>query len=56
MTTLSSTHEHLVLAARARRRMREATNEIARAVHHRIARVHEALVGVVPRGGVNADR
>ena len=49
MTILSSTHEHLVLAARARRGMREATNEIARAVHHRIARIHEARVGIAPR-------
>jgi hypothetical protein len=45
MITLPSKSEHIVLAARARRLMREATNEIARAVHHRIARVHEAKVG-----------
>jgi hypothetical protein len=45
MITLASKHKHIVLAARARRLMREATNEIARAAHHRIARVHEAKVG-----------
>jgi hypothetical protein len=47
MTPLPS-KEHIVLAARARRLVREATNEIARAVHLRIARIHEAKVGTMP--------
>ena len=45
--TTTNRRDHLVLAARARRRMREETSEIARAIQLRIARRHEARVGYV---------
>jgi len=47
METTTNRRDHLVLAARARRRMRDETSEIARAIQLRIARLHEARVGKV---------
>lgn len=45
MTSTTNRRDHLLLAARARRRMRGETSEIARAILLRVARRHEALVG-----------
>ncbi|MDB5674910.1 MAG: hypothetical protein JWM65_1892 [Sphingomonas bacterium] len=49
MTMMLSRDEHITLAARARHRVREETSEIARAIQLRIARLHEARVGLAPR-------
>ena len=49
MTMMLSRDEHIALAARARHQVREETSEIARAIQLRIARLHEARVGIAPR-------
>ncbi|MDB5710538.1 MAG: hypothetical protein JWL96_2608 [Sphingomonas bacterium] len=49
MTIMLSRDEHIALAARARHQVREETSEIARAIQLRIARLHEARVGLAPR-------
>jgi len=45
MIPLWSREQHIAWAAQARGKARAATNEIARMVHLRIAREHEARVG-----------
>lgn len=45
MVPLWSREQHIAWAAQARRKARAATTEVARMVHQRIAREHEARVG-----------
>lgn len=45
MVALWSREQHIAWAAQARRKARAATTEVARMVHQRIAREHEARVG-----------
>jgi hypothetical protein len=49
MTISSTSMEHIILAARARSRLRDETSEIARAIHLRIARLHEARAGMAQK-------
>jgi hypothetical protein len=51
MAQLWSKEQYIAWAAQARRQARAATNEIARMVHTRIARDHEARVGHAIRAG-----